>query len=442
MTKSCQFMIFGATGDLTYLKLIPAIFSLYKQGELCPEFKLVCIGRKELDVDAYVLPIDEAVTKQLQFSEFKNHIQYIKMDFTDKEAYCVLKEHMMAGNWIFYLATAPQFFEIISGHLHDHYFLDEHNGFRRIIFEKPFGVDFHDAKKINKHITKILKEDQVYRIDHYLGKEMIQNILLTRAYNSFLEMLWHKDAIDYIEVVVSESATVKTRAGYYDHSGALKDMVQNHMFQMVALLGMDLPEVLIPEKIQVEKNKVLKQIKVTDQLVFGQYKGYLEEIGVAENSQTETFVAMAVEIQSKRWKGMPIYLKTGKALKDKYAQIVVHFKNMHYAKENVFVIKIQPEEGIQFKMNSKKPGVSNEMDTVTLDYCHSCLKYGDEPSAYGRLLLDMILGDKSLFASWEEIEASWSIIHSIKKPKALVYYDKHTEWDEKVVLEKGWWRGD
>ncbi|WP_240838965.1 glucose-6-phosphate dehydrogenase [Acidaminobacter sp. JC074] len=443
MVKKCQFMIFGATGDLTYKKLLPAIFSLYKEGELCDKFKLILIGRRSLTLEDYLKDLDVEVTKQLAFHNFKDHLTYHQMDFSKQEDYEALNHYLSKENWVFYLATAPRFFEVISSHL-DHYgYLDESAGFRRIVFEKPFGINFSDAKKINKHISKILDESQIFRIDHYLGKEMIQNILLTRAYNSFIEMLWHKDAIDYFEIVISEESGVHNRAGYYDGSGALKDMVQNHMFQIVALLSMDLPESLIPEVIQEEKSKILKQIKVMHNLVVGQYQGYLDEKGVKADSETETFVAMEVHVDNRRWKDTPFYLKTGKALKDKYAQVVVHFKKMSSVSENLLIIQIQPDEGIKLKINSKKPGVSNEIDNVTMDYCHSCLKYGDEPSAYGRLLLDVILGDKSLFASWDEIESSWHAIDKIEKikPQPLIY-EKHSDWHENLLIKKGWYKYD
>ncbi len=442
MIKSCQFMIFGATGDLTYLKLMPAIYGLYKEGELCNAFQLVCIGRKELNLDQYLESLDAQYTNQLEFETFKSHIVYKQMDFSDKESYESLQEYLGAKNWIFYLATAPRYFETITTYLNDYGYLKEIIGFRRIVFEKPFGVNFHDAKSINKHISKFLEESQIFRIDHYLGKEMIQNILLTRAYNSFFELLWHHDAIDYFEIVISEKNGVKNRGGYYDQSGAMKDMVQNHMFQVVSLLAMDLPETLIPESIQEEKAKVLKKIEVTDNIVLGQYSGYLNEKGIDEKSKTETFVALEVKVHTKRWKDVSFYLKTGKALAEKYAHIVVHFKKNHtLAKDNILVIQVQPEEGIMLRVNSKEPGVSNTVTPVMMDYCHSCLKYGDEPSAYGRLLLDIILGDKSLFASWSEIESSWLAIDKLQKPE-LVIYDKNKSWDSHIVLEKGWWQRD
>lgn len=441
MTKSCNFMIFGATGDLTYLKLIPAIYGLFKEGQLCDTFKLVCIGRRELSLNTYLEPLDSTIRNQLEFFEFKKHIIYRKVDFTVEDNYLDLDYKF--GNWIYYLATAPRFFEDITSHLKTNHFLEEVNGFRRIVFEKPFGENFSDAKHINKHISKLLNEDQIFRIDHYLGKEMIQNILYTRVYNSFFEMLWHKDAIEKVEVVISEAIGVKNRGGYYDNSGALKDMVQNHMFQIVALIGMDLPEILIPEAIRNEKAKVLKNINLTDDLVLGQYIGYRGEKDIAPNSNTETFVAMKLLIDNKRWKGVPFYIKTGKSLIAKHAHVVVHFKKNKGSADNVLMIEIQPKEGIYLQVNSKAPGISNDIKTVKMDYCHSCLKYGDEPSAYGRLLLDIIIGDKSLFASWEEIEISWSIIDKIDKDKIeLISYHPQTNWDKAILLREGWWRYD
>jgi glucose-6-phosphate 1-dehydrogenase len=439
-------MIFGSTGDLTYHKLIPALLDLYKARELCETFRLVCIGRRGISREEYLSALPDKVIRDIEFINFKKHIVYHQMDFSGKDIYESLKVYDMSQNWIFYLATAPKFFRIITEHLHDFGYLDESGGYKRIVFEKPFGVNFTDAKDINRSISKIVGEGQVYRIDHYLGKEMVQNILLTRVYNSFIEMLWNKAAIENIEIVISESVGVKDRGAYYDQSGALKDMVQNHMFQIVALLAMDLPDVLIPETIRDEKTKILKKIHLTDDIVLGQYDGYQDEKNVDRNSNTETFVAMKLYVHNKRWHGVPFYLKTGKALKEKYAHIVIRFKaNKGQTEDNLLVIQVQPEEGIFLQMNSKKPGISNDVTTVTMDYCHSCLKYGSEPDAYGRLLLDVMLGDKSLFASWSEIESSWVIIDQVETMKAnstLKIYERNSEWDQQLLLEKGWWKHD
>lgn len=446
MVKNCHMMIFGSTGDLTYQKLLPAIFDLYKANELCDQFQLVCIGRRAYTLEEYLASLDASIQKQIEFHDFKKHIIYHQMDFTNSKTYETLKQFGMDNNWVFYLATAPRFFQLIAEFLHDSHFLDQTTGFKRIVFEKPFGENFQDAKKINEAISRILNEDQIYRIDHYLGKEMIQNILLTRMYNNVIEMLWHKDAIESIEVVISEKDGVKNRGGYYDQSGALKDMVQNHIFQIVALLAMDLPESLDPASIRNEKNKILKKIKLTEDYAFGQYKGYLQEKGIPETSKTETFVALKLHVDSDRWEEVPFYIKTGKSLAIKHAHVVVRFKeNKGHVNENVLMIEIQPEEGIYLQMNSKMPGISTEVTRVTMNYCHSCLKYGAEPSAYSRLLLDTMIGDKSLFASWEEIETSWEIIDQVEKIKQnqdLIIYDPGTMWDRNILVEKGWWLDD
>lgn len=440
MVKSCNFMIYGATGDLAYLKLLPAIYGLYKENNLCENFRLICIGRRTLDLETYLEPLDSDIRMQLSFNGFKEHIIYHKMDFTDLDAYAKLDDYKH-GNWIYYLATAPRYFEDIVKGLDFYGYLKESFGFKRIVFEKPFGEDLKHAKHINKFIMKFLEEDQVFRIDHYLGKEMIQNILFTRAYNQFFEMLWHKDAIEKVEIVISEIDGVKNRAGYYDQAGALKDMVQNHMFQILSLIAMDLPDVLIPEAIREEKLKVLKRIELTHEIVLGQYEGYLFEEGIDVNSKTETFVALKLFIDHKRWHHVPFYLKTGKALEKKHAHVVIYFKKNHGSEDNVLMIEIQPEEGIFLQINSKAAGISNEIRSVKMDYCHSCLKYDDQPSAYGRLLLDIIMGDKSLFASWEEIEVSWAIIEKlIKTDNKLEKYPKHSPWHNQVLMKDGWWK--
>lgn len=442
----CNMMIFGSTGDLTYRKLIPAIFDLYKAGMLCDTFLLVCIGRRDLDLETYLEGLDDDIKKQLEFFAFKEHMVYHQLDFSDAVAYQSLMNYDYTLDWIFYLATAPRFFASITKNLHDKHIFCETEGYKRVVFEKPFGKSLHDAKKINKEVSKYIDESQIYRIDHYLGKEMVQNILLTRTYNNIIEMLWHKDAISHFEIVIAESDGVHKRGGYYDQSGALKDMVQNHMFQIVALLAMPLPMSLIPEEISEEKARMLKKIEITNDIVLGQYEGYTSEALIPEESKTETFVALKLFVHDRRWKDVPFYLKTGKALKSKYAHIVVHFKKNHgNVDDNLLVIQVQPEEGIYLQMNSKKPGISTDVSKVTMDYCHSCLKYGDEPSAYGRLILDIILGDKSLFASWAEVESSWVAIDHIEKKREhlhLMAYPKNENWDGNILLEKGWWQHD
>lgn len=433
-------MIFGATGDLTYLKLLPAIYGLYKENSLCDHFKLVCIGRRNLTLDQYLKPLDPDIRKQLSFENFKDHIVYHQLDFTEEAAYASLADYYH-GNWIYYLATAPRFFEQIVKSLESMGMTHEDDGFRRLVFEKPFGENLKNAKHINKYVLKYLDEEQIYRIDHYLGKEMIQNILYTRVYNQFFEMLWHKDAIEKVEVVISEVDGVKNRGGYYDQSGALKDMVQNHMFQIIALIAMDLPDVLIPEAIREEKCKILKHITLTDEVVLGQYEGYLFEEGIQTDSKTETFVAMKLLINHKRWHHVPFYIKTGKALQKKHAHVVIYFKKNQAGADNVLMIEIQPDEGIYLQVNSKAPGISNDIKSVKMNYCHSCLKYGDQPSAYGRLLLDIISADKSLFASWNEIETSWSIIEGLDRDQVdLIKYAKHSDWHKDVLLKEGWWK--
>ena len=444
--KACHLMIFGATGDLTYQKLLPAIFQLYKDRQVCDNFQLVCIGRKDMDLEAYLKPISQDLKKQLEFESFKNHLVYHQMDFIDEGAYKSLDKYDFSKAWVFYLATAPSFFTKIVHTLDTYNYLKDCEGYKRIVFEKPFGVNFQDAKAINESICEVLQEKQVYRIDHYLGKEMIENILLTRTYNKMLEILWRKDAIDYIEISISEKDGVKNRGGYYDHAGALKDMVQNHILQIVALLAMELPDQLEPDKIRKEKTKILKKIYLKEPPVFGQYRGYLEEKNVSKTSNTETFVAAKFFIDDDRWTDIPFYIKTGKGLEEKFAHVVIHFKeNEKPAFENVLIIKIQPEEGIYLQMNTKKPGISNEITKVSLDYCHSCLKYVDSPSAYSRLLLDIMSGDKSLFSSWEEIEASWNIIDTMDQNRLkldLKIYEKNTNFDKHILLEKGWWAYD
>jgi glucose-6-phosphate 1-dehydrogenase len=348
------------------------------------------------------------------------------------------------GDKIYYLATAPHYFPIIARALIANRLIQRGDMRSKIVFEKPFGEDLETAKAYNKLLLESIDESQVYRIDHYLGKEMLQNILTVRFANKIFESIWNHENIDHIKIIALESETVKQRGGYYDRSGALKDMVQNHLFQTLALVAMDSPMGLSDALIKNEKVKVLENIQISDEVIFGQYDGYLSEKDIPDDSKTETFVAIKAYINSQRWRNTPFYLMTGKKLSKKIAEIIVTFKdaNCFFEKgqpvKNILKIEIFPREGIILQFNGKAPGLQAYTMPMKLDYCHMCNIIGNSPEAYEKLILDVIHDDASLFTRWDEIESAWRIIDSMSNIKRFepLYIYKTEEELMKVVSEK------
>lgn len=441
------FSIFGGTGNLTYNKLMPAFYQLYEEGKMNPQMSIVAIGRRKKtteqfrdEVKGYVMK-KSSNYKESVYELFKEVIFYFEMDFEDEgqysnyEAYIrkLNEERGSNGNYVFYLATAPTFFPIISENLKASRILD-HEGFKRAVFEKPFGYNFESALEINERITKIFGEENIYRIDHYLGKEMIQNILLVRFTNQIFKTVWNREAIDNIQITVNESVGVEERGGYYDTSGALRDMVQNHLFQILSLVAMEQPEHFTPSDIRKNKVQVLKKVKINpEDIVYAQYEGYRQEDRVNPESTTDTFVAMKCEIDTPRWKGVPFFLRTGKYLNSREAEVIIEFINDPCCCEmglttlpNLLVIKIQPEEGIYFRINTKRPRTEKTLMPVSMDYCQSCNIVYRSPEAYERLLNDIIVGDSTLFTGWDEVETAWTLIGQLSenRPNKLVEYKR------------------
>lgn len=432
------FTIFGGTGNLTYNKLIPAYYQLFIEGRMKDNVSIVAIGRRDKNSDLYreeLYPILKKKVKEFSdetFEQFKKLVHYFQMDFADEEGYKELHtymnktdaEHNASGNRIYYLATSPTDFPFISEQLKDKGLLDN-CGFSRAVFEKPFGFDLDSALKINATISAIFGEENIYRIDHYLGKEMIQNINMVRFSNQIFSTVWNKESIDNVQISVKESVGVEERGGYYDDSGALRDMVQNHLLQILALVAMEPPVGFSTKQVREQKVKVLKKLRVNKnladrELIFGQYAGYKDEVKVDPDSVTETFVAMKCQVDTPRWEGVPFYLRTGKALDDHEAEVIIEFKNDECcrtlnaeAEPNLLIIKIQPEEGIYFRINTKEPRSDNKLMTVSMDYCQSCNFLYKSPEAYERLLLDIMNGDATLFTSWEEVETAWELISDL-----------------------------
>lgn len=426
------FTIFGATGDLTSKKLIPALYRLYEEEQLPSAFQIVCLGRRHYTTAAFVEGLYAKLSENPDrvypdWDVFSQHIIYYDMDFSDVSAYETFKAAMAFpenGDRIFYLATAPRYFPVIAKALIGSGMVVRGDMRAKIVFEKPFGEDLESAVAYNRLLLEAIDESQVYRIDHYLGKEMLQNILTVRFANKIFESVWNHENIERVEILALEEEGVKQRGGYYDQSGALKDMVQNHLFQTLALVAMDAPMGLSDRLIKDEKVKALSAIQVSEHVIFGQYAGYVEEPGIPKDSTTETFVALKAQIQTHRWRGTPFYLMTGKRMGKKRAEIRIVFKDSDcffergQPEKNTLIIEIFPREGIILKFNGKAPGLLAYTMPMELDYCHMCDVVGNSAEAYEKLILDIIHDDAALFTRWDEIESAWRVTDGITYMKA------------------------
>ncbi|MDF1616521.1 glucose-6-phosphate dehydrogenase [Petrocella sp. FN5] len=467
------FTIFGGTGNLTYYKLMPAFYQLFLGGRLLNDMTIIVLGRKDKDTSMYREEVKDVLMKKVSnfnesvFVAFSAMLQYYQMNFEKAEDYTEFNTYMQSQNCpnrIFYLATAPTFFPLISEQLRDKKLLDV-KGYVRAVFEKPFGYDLESAEKINDIISDIFGEDYIYRIDHYLGKEMIQNINTVRFSNQIFSAVWNKDSIDNVQITVKEKDGVKDRGGYYDQAGALRDMVQNHLIQILALVAMEPPKRLDNQSIKEEKVKVIQNLNVQmdleshNGLIFGQYEGYREEVKVDPNSNTETFVAMKCFVNRPRWEGVPFYLRTGKALDGGEAKIVIEFRVDGFDTPsnteripNLLVIKIQPDEGVYLRINTKEPRSESNLMSVNLSYCQSCDIFYKSPDAYERLLLDIINGDTAMFTGWEEVKSAWELISEVidKCPTKSPYLDTYPKGSDGPMSAhnmlkmdgRHWWRLD
>ncbi|MFA7418319.1 MAG: glucose-6-phosphate dehydrogenase [Melioribacteraceae bacterium] len=446
------FVIFGASGDLTKRKLIPAIYSLFVQNLLPDSFALLGVSRTHLDDEAFrqnmKLALQEfrEIEEHTKEDEFLDKVYYQAINTEDVNDYRILKKRLhdlrvkyeISGNAIYYLSTPPNLYGVIPKNLAAHKMNDESGGWKRLIIEKPFGYDLETAEKLKQEILDSWNENQIYRIDHYLGKETVQNLLVTRFSNGIFEPLWNRNFIDHVEVTSAESIGVEGRGGYYESSGALRDMVQNHLLQIVALVAMEPPTSLEAGSIRNEILKVIqafrpiKQEEVKSVAIRGQYTsskvkgeqriGYREEKGVASESTTETFAALKFYIDNWRWGGIPFYIRTGKRLPTRVNEVVIHFKqtphflfkkNGEMNSHNQLVIRIQPDEGILLKFGMKIPGQGFDVQTVNMDFHYSDLSVERIPSAYERLIYDSMKGDSTLFARTEEVMALWKFLTPI-----------------------------
>ena len=479
-------VIFGASGDLTKRKLIPALYELHAQNLLPEKFAVLGVSRTELSDLEFQEKMKEFLPDPEQnrqdIDEFMEHLYYQQLSTADPAEYPILKSRLeslgnelsIPENYIFYLSTPPNLYQIIPQSLAEVGLNDSNKGFKRLIIEKPFGTDLKSAKDLNKNLLNYFHEDQLYRIDHYLGKETVQNMLVTRFSNGIFEPIWNHNFIHHIEITSAETLGVEDRGGYYDHSGALRDMVQNHLMQLVGLVAMEPPVVIEANAIRNEMLKVfqslrpIKEEEVASQVVRGQYtkshigkeliKGYRDETGVDDNSHTETFIAMKFFIDNFRWAGVPFYIRTGKKLPARVTEVVIHFKNTPHllfgnqannqSDTNQLVLRIQPDEGILLKIGMKVPGAGFHVQTVNLDFHYSELSDVYLPSAYGRLLLDCMQGDATLYSRGDAVEKAWEYFQPIlnawqNKPEIPIYSYPAGTWGPEVVddlMDDGQWR--
>ncbi len=447
-------VIFGGTGDLARRKLAPALYNLAISGRLPADFTLVGIGRRETTDGAYREELKAAVKKYSpdtftdpKWKALADHITYFRADLTDGDSYRRLKERIDHGgdrkkvmdNRLYYLAVSPHLFNPIVENLGRHGLAAPERGWRRIMIEKPFGFDLASAATLNRVIAGVFSEDNIYRIDHYLGKEMLQNITVIRFANTVFEPLWNNRFIDHVQISALESDGIGDRGRYYDQAGAMRDMIQSHLLQMLAVTAMERPAGWEPGTVRAEKLKLLKALQPRpaeagegEALVFGQYKGFLAEKDISSRSRTETFAALRLCIDNPRWRGVPFFLRTGKKLGEKQVKIVFRFKKppvhllpgaLFSAPEaggaseealfNLLTIKVQPSEGVVFQFNIRKPASTEEIVPVDMDFCRPCAFLINSPEAYERLIEDAVRGDQSRFTSWEEINTTWALTDSL-----------------------------
>ncbi len=454
-TTNQALVIFGASGDLTYRKLIPAVFDLYMNGSLPEGYAVLGVSRTEFTDSQFRRKMKEGIKLFAHYKDaprektddFLTRLYYLSIDTGKGEEYIHVKDKLISlnkkynlgQNYIFYLSTPPSLYAIIPKYLYGQGLTQQQKGFRRIIIEKPFGRDLASAIALNEQLLEFFDEEQIYRIDHYLGKETVQNLMVTRFANGIYEPLWNRNFIQHVEITAAESIGVEDRGGYYDHSGALRDMIQNHLLQVASLVAMEPPAKITAEDIRYEKMKVFRSLRpfskddlkknvirgqYTDATVRGkQLNGYRDEKNVDKDSRTETYAAMKIYIDNWRWQGVPFYIRTGKRLPTNVTEVVIHFKpspqklfkladNSTHS-DNQLILRIQPDEGILLKTGMKVPGGGYEVKSVNMDFHYSDLNDHYIPSAYERLILDCMNGDNMLYMSNEAAEETWRFVQPV-----------------------------
>ncbi len=483
-------VIFGASGDLAHRKLIPALWSLYAARTLPEPFMIVGTGRTEMSDDAFRDKMKDGVKQFARLKmpndnvwmRFAPSLFYVPGDPSGPELYARLREtledaerrHAGPGNRLCYLSTPPSLYADITVQLGKAGLAAEERGWTRIIIEKPFGHDVRSAQELNELVTSVFKEEQVYRIDHYLGKETVQNVLALRFANGIFEPLWNRNHVAEVQFTVAETVGVEGRGGYYEESGALRDMIQNHLLQVMCLVAMEPPVTFEAQAVRDEKSKVMQAVRPIDpdrvdasalRAQYGpgfinnrQVPGYRQEKGVKPNSATETYAALRLEIDNWRWAGVPFYLQTGKRMAKRVSEIVIRFRRTPHmifrrgdvsVEPNRLVIRIQPDEGISLIVEAKEPGPDLKISPVTLDFKYHEVFGGEPPEAYERLLLDAIHGDPTLYSRGDWIEQAWRLTqpvldHWAHTPGPLPQYEAGSwgpgEADTFIARDGGHWR--
>jgi glucose-6-phosphate 1-dehydrogenase len=470
----CAIVIFGATGDLTHRKLLPALFRLDRQGLLPPRRAIVGVARKELSDEAFAAEVKAALTEhgggppdEETWADFARDLRYVTGEFADPAAFTRLAELLERldresgtdGNRLFYFAVPPSFYAVLFERLSAAGLMKQQDGrFARVVVEKPFGRDLDSARDLNAKALAAADESQIFRIDHYLGKETVQNILVFRFGNAIFEPIWNHRFVDQVQITVGESIGVEGRGKFYEEAGASRDIVQNHLMQLLSLVAMEPPIAYEADAIRNEKVKVLQSIpilkprEVREKVVRGQYgpgsvegedvPGYRQEPGVAPDSTVETYVALELAIDNWRWAGVPFYVRAGKRLPKRVTEIAVTFKSVPHAffggssgdgvEPNVLALRIQPEEGISLKFEAKVPGQALRVEPVKMDFLYGSSFGAEVPEAYERLLLEALVGDRTLFIRKDEVEAAWAIVSAVhaawadEPPPAFPNYDAGT----------------
>jgi glucose-6-phosphate 1-dehydrogenase len=480
--EPCILVIFGASGDLTRRKLLPALYNLAEAGLLPEPFAVLGVARPAISEEDYRAQMQQRVRDaegepldSTLWAKIVERLHYINGEFDDTDLYARLGEKLAEldakygtpGNYLFYLAVPPALFGTVVLHLGSVSLTDERGGrWRRVIVEKPFGHDLQSARALNAELSTSLDETQIYRIDHYLGKETVQNLLAFRFANGIFEPIWNRRYVDHVQMTVAEEVGIEGRGAYYDKAGALRDMVQNHMFQLLTLVAMEPPISFRADDVRDEKVKVLHAVPpftaddVRRSVVRGQYIGYRQEKNVGPESTTETFVAMRLCIDNWRWANVPFYLRTGKKMQKRLTEIAIQFKQPPFMlfrgtaidrlNPNVLIIRIQPDEGISLAFDAKVPGPLDKLGTVTMDFSYA--KYfGTEPSTgYETLLYDAMIGDQTLFHRMDMVEAGWQVVAPILStwrrdgPRGLFFHEPGTpgpaEAQELIERDGRQWR--